>query len=617
MSRRLATLLSPGWLLRAAAARRIRVFSLAVIATLAFLIFPTWNTWNLYRASARVSGQELRLQHLIGVVVHLDEVLTMSARMAAVTGDPRWEERYRRHKPELDAAIEETIRLSAGAYAAAAGQTDAANRNRVAIESRAFALTREGRRAEAQDLLLGAAYEYNKRAYADGMAALTAALNDRIRRDVARSERWFIGAGALTIISAAALVLAWVGVVGLIWRHLVAREKAEKDRRYLEAQLEHVQKLESLGVMAGGIAHDFNNLLTPILGHIGLALSDLPPDSPTVARLERTREAGRRLSELTRQLMAYSGSVALDPQPLDVTQLVGEMTDLLKLSVSKKATLRFDLDEGLPAVEGDSSQITQVAMNLVTNASEALGQESGTIGVRTGLVRVERSDPAWAYVHEGLPEGPYVCFEVSDSGCGMDAATRRQIFDPFFTTKFTGRGLGLAVVIGIVRGHRGAIRIESEPGRGSTFQILFPCTDRAAEPVVPKRIPDERWHRTGTVLVVDDEPDVLELTEEMLRRTGFAVLGAQEGREGVEIFRKHAREIEVVLLDLTMPGISGEEVLREIHRIQPDLPFVLMSGYSEEFAVSRFEGRIACFLHKPFTQEQLADALRAALREPG
>jgi CheY-like chemotaxis protein len=314
--------------------------------------------------------------------------------------------------------------------------------------------------------------------------------------------------------------------------------------------------------------------------------------------------------------MAYSGSVAIDPQPLDLSRLVGETTDLLKLSVSKKATLRFDLDERLPAIEGDPSQITQVAMNLVTNASEAIGQESGTIGVRTGIVRVERSDPAWAYVHEDLPDPPYVGLEVSDSGCGMNAATRRQIFDPFFTTKFTGRGLGLAVVIGIVRGHRGGIRIESEPGRGSTFQILFPSTDRAAEPVGPKRIPEGRWHRTGTVLVVDDEPDVLELTEEMLRRTGFAVLGAQEGREGVETFRKHARDIEVVLLDLTMPGISGEEVLSEIHRLQPGLPVVLMSGYSEELAVSRFEGRIAGFLHKPFTQEQLAEVLRAALREP-
>jgi signal transduction histidine kinase/CheY-like chemotaxis protein len=604
------------WLLRATAARRIRVFTLGVIVTLAFLIFPSWNTWHVYRASEKVSSQELRLERLIGTVIYLDEVLTLSARMATVTGDAGWEERYRHYEPQLVAAIEEAIQLSAGAYAAAAEQTAAASRNLVAIENRALALTRQGRLEEAQALLVDETYAKSKRAYADGLQVLTAASDDRIQRSVEQSERRILGAGALTLVSAGALLLAWVGVVGLIWRHLIARQKADEERLYHQAQLEHVQKLESLGVMAGGIAHDFNNLLMPILGNVGIALSDLPSDSPTVGRLERARDAGRRLSELTKQLMAYSGSVAFDPRPLDLSRLIEEMTNLLQISVSKKATLRFELSDDLPAVQGDSSQIAQVAMNLVTNASEALGEESGTIEVRTGVMQDDLGDRSGAYVHEDLSDGPYVYLEVSDSGCGMNATTRRQIFDPFFTTKFTGRGLGLAVVLGIVRGHRGAICVDSEPDRGTAFRILFSPTDQAAEPVVSTRKPDGQWRSQGTVLVVDDDLDVRELIGEMLRRIGFAVLSAQEGSEGLEMFRKQHRDIDLVLLDLTMPGISGEEALRRIHRIQPDQPVVLMSGYSEEFAAARLEGPIGGFLQKPFTHESLAEALRATLRNP-
>jgi signal transduction histidine kinase len=616
MRRRFITRMRLRWLLRAAAARRIRVFTLAVIVTFAFLIFPSWNTWNVYRASEEVFGQELRLERLIGTVIHLDEALTMSARMAAITGDTRWEERYRYYEPKLDAAIENVIQLSAGAYAAAAERTAAASRNLLAIENRALALTRQGRLAEAQALLVDDTYAKSKGAYSEGIQVLTAAIDDRIQRNVEQSERQVLGAGALTLVSAGALLLAWVGVVGLIWRHLIARQKVDEERRYHQAQLEHVQKLESLGVMAGGIAHDFNNLLMPILGNVGIALSDLPSDSPTVGRLERARGAGRRLSELTKQLMAYSGSVALDPRPLDLSQLIEEMTDLLQISVSKKATLRFELSDDLPAVQGDSSQIAQVAMNLVANASEALGEESGTIDVRTGVIRNDFGDRPGAYVHEELSDGPYVYLEVSDSGCGMDDATRRQIFDPFFTTKFTGRGLGLAVVLGIVRGHRGAICVDSEPERGTAFQILFSPTDQATEPIVSTRKPDGQWRSQGTVLVVDDDPDVRELIGEMLRRIGFAVLTAQEGSEGLEMFRKHHHDIDVVLLDLTMPGISGEEALRRIHGIQPDQPVVLMSGYSEELATSRFEAPIGGFLQKPFTHDSLAEALRSTLREP-
>jgi CheY-like chemotaxis protein len=256
-------------------------------------------------------------------------------------------------------------------------------------------------------------------------------------------------------------------------------------------------------------------------------------------------------------------------------------------------------------------------MNLVTNASDALVGEAGTITVRTGVMPADRAYLAETYSFGDCPEGRYVYLEVSDSGCGMEAATQQRVFDPFFSTKVTGKGLGLAVILGIVRGHRGAIRLESEPGRGTTFRVLFPCAERAAEPQSRKPTSAEEWQSTGTVLVVDDDCDVRELSEIMLRGFGFEVLSALDGRQGVEAFRKRADEICVVLLDLTMPGMSGEEALREIQEIRPEQRVVLMSGYNEDYAASRFTGRIAGFLQKPFTREDLGETFRSLLQDSG
>ena len=306
----------------------------------------------------------------------------------------------------------------------------------------------------------------------------------------------------MLLVSAGALVLAWIGVVALIWRHVAARTRADREREYLESQIQHMQKLETLGVMAGGIAHDFNNLLMPILGNVDLVLNDLKEDSPYRAKLERIRDAGGRLSELTNQILAYSGKGVFVVRAIDLSGLIEEMAQLLTISVSKKAVLECELSDGLPAIEGDASQLGQVVMNLVTNASDALGDEAGVITMRTGVMEAEREYLAGSYSFGECPEGRYVYLEVSDSGCGMQAATQRRVFDPFFTTKVTGRGLGLAVVLGIVRGHRGAIRLDSEPGRGTTFRALFPAAERAAEPVEKKTASDEEWQATGTVLHV-------------------------------------------------------------------------------------------------------------------
>lgn len=602
------------WLLREVSARRTRVFILAVAVTFVLLILPGWNTWRFYKASGALSTQEILLQRLIGNVVYLDEFLTMSARMTAATGDARWEKRYRSKGPRLDADTEGAIRTAAGSYVAAAERTVAANRNLVAMENRAFELVRQGLRDEAQGLLSSGEYERNKRAYATGMEVLTAAIDERIQRNLERSERQVLGAGAATLGIAGVSVLAWIGVVGLIWRHLAARARAERERKYLEAQIQHMQKLESLGLLAGGIAHDFNNLLMPILGNVDLVLKDLPEEGPYRARLERLRDAGRRLADLTNQLLAYSGKGAFVTRAIDFSELIEGMTQLLSISVSKKAILQYELSDGLPAVEGDASQLGQVVMNLVSNASDALLGEAGTITVRTGVMQADRAYLAKTYSFGDCPEGRYVYLEVSDSGCGMEAATQRRVFDPFFSTKVTGKGLGLAVILGIVRGHGGAIRLESEAGRGTTFRVLFPCAERAAEPLSREPASAEEWRSTGTVLVVDDDCDVRELSEIMLRGFGFEVLNAPDGRQGVEEFRKHADEICVVLLDLTMPGMSGEEALRDIQEIRPDQQVVLMSGYNEDYAASRFSGRIAGFLQKPFTREDLGETFRSLLR---
>ncbi len=604
------------WFLRADSARRARALALAVLVTFAFLILPSWNTWRFYQASAELSTQELRLQQLIGRVIHIDEVLTMSARMAAVTGDPRWEQRYREAEPKLEAAIQAAIQLAAG-DAGAFDRIDAANRELVAMENRAFDLARAGRRREAQELLSSRAYERNKRAYAEGIAVLTSRIEARIQDERARSERGIVGAGVLTVLGAATLVLAWVGVVVLIWRHLSAHARAAEERKRLEAQIQHMQKLESLGVLAGGIAHDFNNLLMPILGNAELVLAELPADSANRAKLERLRDAGARLSGLTGQLLAYTGKGSFVAQGIHLSKLVEEMAPLLEMSVSKKATLEYELPEDLSPIEGDASQLSQVVMNLVTNASDALGHESGVIAVRTGLTQADEEDLAASHGFEAPPEGPYVYLEVADSGSGMNVATRQRVFDPFFTTKRTGRGLGLAVIHGIVRAHRGVIRLESEAGRGTTFRILFPCSEATVEPPAPPRDAPavEPWHTSGGALVVDDEADVRELVEIMLGRFGFQVLAAEDGNQGVEAFRKHADQIDVVLLDLTMPGMGGEEALAEIRRIRPDQRVVLMSGYNEEFVASRFADAISSFVQKPFTQEVLQEALRPLVPE--
>jgi PAS domain S-box-containing protein len=403
--------------------------------------------------------------------------------------------------------------------------------------------------------------------------------------------------------------------LGLL-QDISARKQAEAQRRQFEGRLQEAQRLESLGVMAGGIAHDFNNILTSVLGNASLAKIDVPADSPLQEYLQSITQGAIRAADLCKQLLAYSGQGRFNVKNLSLNELIEETTHLLQLSISKKAVLHFELHSELPAIGADATQIRQVIMNLVINASEAIGEKSGVIRISTGLARVDPSYPGGTPPAADLPEGTYVYLEVADSGCGMEPETMARIFDPFFTTKFTGRGLGLSAVLGIVRGHNGSLRTYSEPGRGTTFKLLFPCSGGEADPKArPAAVPAVvGWRGQGRVLVVDDEESVRSTAALMLERLGFQVEVAGDGREAVAKFRTDPERFSLVLMDLTMPHLDGVQAFAELRGIYAGVRVILMSGFNEQEAISRFSGKgLAGFLHKPFTFEALTHAVQGAL----
>lgn len=389
---------------------------------------------------------------------------------------------------------------------------------------------------------------------------------------------------------------------------------AEEERRQLETKVQETQRLESLGVLAGGIAHDFNNLLVGALGHAHLALRDLPPGSPVRRNLERIERAATRAAELCHQMLAYAGQAAFETAPLDLAETVEEIGDLFAASIAKKVTLRYDFEPDLPLVNADATQIRQVILNLITNASEAIGDRRGTILVSTRAVICDRAALDAADLSEDLEPGRHVRLRVKDDGCGMNEETRRRFFEPFFSTKFAGRGLGMAAVLGIVRSHRGAIRVESVVGQGTSISLLFPALPRDTERPRPAPTPAPGWRGSGTILLVDDEEDARELGSLVLERAGFRVLTASDGEEGVSLFERHADEIACVVLDLTMPRLDGGETHRRLRALRPGVPVVLCSGYPEREAIERFTGLgLSGFLKKPYTPEELVDRVRVAL----
>ncbi|HHM02690.1 MAG TPA: PAS domain S-box protein [Caldithrix abyssi] len=398
-------------------------------------------------------------------------------------------------------------------------------------------------------------------------------------------------------------------------RDISALIRAEEERRNLELQIQHAQKMESLGVLAGGIAHDFNNLLTGILGNIGLTEMQLTPAHPALQNIKSMESSAMRAADLCRQLLAYSGKGRFTIMSINLNEVVEEIGALLETSISRKVLLKYNLEENLPAVEVDTAQIQQVIMNLIINASDAIGKKSGIVAITTGVMQCDGNYLTETYLDDRLKPGPYVFLEVSDTGTGMSEETRQKIFDPFFSTKFTGRGLGLAAVLGIIRGHRGAIKVYSEPGKGSTFKVLLPVTDKAMESLVKPEKAMDNWRGKGGVLIVDDEETIRILAAETLKRTGMTPYMAVDGRQALDIFRAHQQEIKVVLLDMTMPRMDGIETFRELRRIKPSVKVILSSGYNEQDATNSFVGKgLAGFLQKPYKAARLIEMVRKVLK---
>jgi two-component system, cell cycle sensor histidine kinase and response regulator CckA len=388
------------------------------------------------------------------------------------------------------------------------------------------------------------------------------------------------------------------------------------ERKRAEEALRLAQKTESLGVLAGGVAHDFNNLLVAILGQTSLALAKLSPESAANAPIQKAVAAAQRAADLTRQLLAYSGRGRFTVQPLRLNSLVEENLRLLEVALPKNVRLAADLAEHLPMIQADAGQLQQVLMNLIINAAEAIGVRPGAVAIRTGVTEISASDcHLWRHTGELPAAGRYVILQVSDDGCGMDALTLNRIFDPFFTTKFTGRGLGLAAVLGIVKGHRGGLRVESIPGAGTTFNLAFPATAHEefefvqTAPARSAEIPS--LSATGLVLLIDDEEPVRDAVTDILAMGGIRVLTAGDGREGVALFRAHEDDIRLVLLDLSMPGMSGEEAFKQIRSVNPIVPIILSSGYDESEVSARFADHMPTgFIQKPYSMATLTEAVR-------
>ena len=397
---------------------------------------------------------------------------------------------------------------------------------------------------------------------------------------------------------------------------LTDRALAESERHDLERKLLDMQKLESLGVLAGGIAHDFNNLLTAILGNAQLAKLQMLQSSPIHQHLMEIERTTLQAADLCKQMLAYSGQGKIEVRQIDLNRLLRDMSQLLRISVAKKVQLAFNLGHTLPMILGDASQIRQVIMNLVINASEAINGQEGSIWISSGVVHGARHLFQGASMTGQPEERDYVFVEIADTGVGMDEETQARIFDPFFTTKFTGRGLGLAAVLGIVRSHQGTLELTTNKGEGTTFTLLFPRMPENAKASHDddgeNELPLPHWSGEGLILVVDDEESVRNLTGRMLEAFNFHVIDAVDGREGVEKFSVHADAITAVLLDVTMPVMSGLEAFERIRQIRPDVPVLFMSGYMRDGQLHDLDGATD-FLQKPFKLEDVQCKLRNLL----
>ena len=391
---------------------------------------------------------------------------------------------------------------------------------------------------------------------------------------------------------------------------ITEQEAAERERMKIEKQMQQAQKLESLGVLAGGIAHDFNNLIMGMVGHADLALASGSDIGKVRSHVESVLASCQRAADLANQLLAYSGKGQFVLAPAEINHIVKDLQDLLKVSISKKAVVQFELLDSLPAIECDITQIHQVLMNLIVNASDALEGQPGVITLQTGKMRIEEDDPVSLVGglegQQTLAPGDYVFVRVSDTGTGITKADQQKIFDPFFTTKKTGHGLGLASVLGIIRSHGGGISVDSKVGKGTSCCVYLPVSQHEAPVSAPSPVSQKKWHGEGKVLLADDEDMVREVAKVMLESLGFAVVEASNGREALELFHANPSSVCALVLDVTMPELSGVEVCRELRGEGIKTPIVLSSGYNQNEGTDEFPaGDNVIFLKKPYRLEVL------------
>jgi len=423
--------------------------------------------------------------------------------------------------------------------------------------------------------------------------------------------RWFFSRGKIVEYDSDQKPLRVAGSV----MDITEQKEAESKRIELELKMQQAQKLESLGVLAGGIAHDFNNLLTGILGNSDLLLYELPQNSEIQQRILEIKRATKLASELTNQMLAYSGKGSFIIEQINLNDLIIDMNSLVEASISKKVKLSYSLLPDLPGIKGDATQIRQIVMNLILNGSEAI-ENKGTIDVTTSIISQTLSDLESLTINYNLTPGEYVLLEVSDSGCGIESGKLKQIFDPFFTTKFTGRGLGLAAVSGIIRSHNAGLQVKSVIDKGTSFKIFFPVSHEEYDhdKIIVEKHP-AFINKNLTVLIADDEKYIRDLTTKMLNISGYKVHLARNGREAIEVFIKKKDEISCILMDLTMPELDGKEALTEIRKIDPDIPIIITSGYCEHDIISKFSNeKISGFLQKPYNLEDIISAIEDAVR---
>ena len=691
---------------------RLLVFITVLAGTT--ILWWIWSAVGSYQAQAETHSRSLRIVELRGLILQLDEVLTMSARMRASTGDPAWERRYDEYDPQLSAAIDEICALAKGAgLPPMAVATREANDRLVALERESFRLGAQGGGAEALRLLVSPEYERQKDVYSRGMSQLSVglqqALDERLstehrrtivsialagsllavfvwtfivqsRRTTQRSdvllgemaqklrvseERFrrlvdsdvigiTVGDSRGNVLEANDAFLKMVGytrddlVQGRVrwmemtppeWGHVNAKigvhleqtgrvpalekEYFRKDgtrvpiligmvripgakeetvcfvlditeRKRVESQLGQAQKMEVVGKLAGGIAHDFNNLLCAINGFSSLALDKLSPDHPAAECLVEVGKAGERASELTRQLLAFSRQQHLQPKVIELNGLVADMQRMLRRLIGEHIRLKVIPDRETAHVLADPGQLQQVILNLVVNARDAM-PSGGDLTLQTSRAPGE---PALAQI------------TVTDTGTGMDEATRLRLFEPFFTTKGVGRGtgLGLSTVYGIVKQSGGEVSVRSGPGQGSTFIITLPRIAGGA--ATARHDVAFAGRGTETILLVEDEDQVRRLASEVLQKKGYRIVEAVDGRAALDLLTQRGDEIDLLLSDVVMPNMGGKELIGRARGMRPGLRMVLMSGYTET-QLSEEELMGALFLQKPFT----ADSLTAAVRE--